>query len=391
MRSIFVSLLLTLALFFCGNAAMAQQSTKPVTPVPQHSEDLSVATQASKSGTPQASPEMQALTTALSGEWSLSVKWEPDASMPNGLVNAGEETWRAGPGGYTLLEEEHLRMPQGDAFLLGIVWWNSKAKNLEGMECQNLLPYTCDVKGALNDIVMRWDGKEFVIDEIETSHTGKKSMWHEVWSDITPASFTQTGEFGGKRLFTIHATRITAQNKNDAPTTKGAEQPMLSSAQPAPEMQSLAKALSGKWSTTYEFEPGGPFPSRGTGTAEEVWRTGSGGYVLMEEEHVRGPNKEVFLVAFHWWDSNTHSLRGMLCDNSGPAACDFDSYSNSSLKWDGEEFTIDREFSQNGKKMTWHEVWSGFSSNSFTETGDVGAAGSPLKRVMTIHGTKIAN
>src|SRR5258708_28396645 len=140
--------------------------------------------------------ELQTLTTALSGNWSLSVKWEPDASMPNGLVNTGEETWRAGPGGYTLLEEEHLRMPQEEAFLLGIVWWNATTKNLQGMECQNLLPYTCDVKGALNDITMSWDGKQFVIDEIETSNTGKKSMWHEVWSDITPTSFTQTGEYG---------------------------------------------------------------------------------------------------------------------------------------------------------------------------------------------------
>ncbi len=170
---------------------------------------------------PLPASELQTLTTALSGNWSLSVKWEPDASMPNGLVNTGEETWRAGPGGYTLLEEEHLRMPQEEAFLLGIVWWNATTKNLQGMECQNLLPYTCDVKGALNDITMSWDGKQFVIDEIETSNTGKKSMWHEVWSDITPTSFTQTGEYGEpggprKRLFTIHATRVTTQGKNDA-------------------------------------------------------------------------------------------------------------------------------------------------------------------------------
>jgi hypothetical protein len=63
---------------------------------------------------------------------------------------------------------------------------------------------------------MSWDGKQFVIDEIETSNTGKKSMWHELWSDITPISFTQTGEYSEagappKRLFTIHAKRVTTQ------------------------------------------------------------------------------------------------------------------------------------------------------------------------------------
>ncbi|MBZ5652838.1 MAG: DUF1579 domain-containing protein [Acidobacteriia bacterium] len=170
---------------------------------------------------PQPSSELQSLTKALSGEWSLNVKFEPDATMPNGLVNTGEETWRPGPGGFTLLEEEHLRMPQGEVFLLGIVWWNTATKRFQGMECQNLLPYTCDVKGAQSDITMSWDGKQFIIDEIETSTAGKKSIWHEVWSDITPTSFTQTGEYGEpggprKRLFTIHATRVTTQSRRDA-------------------------------------------------------------------------------------------------------------------------------------------------------------------------------
>jgi len=42
--------------------------------------------------------------------------------MPNGLDNAGEETWRAGPGGYTFIEEEHMHMPkEGDVFPLGVV------------------------------------------------------------------------------------------------------------------------------------------------------------------------------------------------------------------------------------------------------------------------------
>jgi hypothetical protein len=47
-------------------------------------------------------------------------------------------------------------MPEADAFLLGIVWWNTATKSFQGMECQNLLPYICDVKGAMNDITMSW-------------------------------------------------------------------------------------------------------------------------------------------------------------------------------------------------------------------------------------------
>ncbi|MGB2590873.1 MAG: hypothetical protein WAJ96_09495, partial [Candidatus Acidiferrum sp.] len=100
------------------------------------------------------------------------------------------------------------------------------------------------------------------------------------------------------------------------------------SPQPPAEMQSLEKALVGKWSTTYEFAAGGISPTAGAGTGEEVWRTGPGGYVLMEEEHVRGPFGEVFLFALQWWDKSTKSFRGMLCNNSGPAPCDLNSYYN---------------------------------------------------------------
>ena len=167
-------------------------------------------------------------------------------------------------------------------------------------------------------------------------------------------------------------------------------QSLTGAPQPPPEMQSLTKALGGKWSTTYEFAPGGMSPTGGTGTGEEVWRIGPGGYVLMEEEHVRASFGEVYLIAFHWWDKNTNSLRGMLCNNSGPAACDFNTYSNSSLKWDGKQLTIDMGFPQDGKKMTWHEVWSGITATSFTQTGDMGEVGGPLKRAVTIHGTKVA-
>lgn len=337
---------------------------------------------------PQPSPEIQSLTKALTGEWSLSVKFEPDSSAPNGLTNTGEETWRPGPGGFTLLEEERLRMPEENLFLLGIVWWNSATKSLHGMECQNLLPYTCDVKGAQNDITMNWDGRQFVIDEMETSKSGKKSIWHEVWSEITPNSFTQTGEYGDpggprKRLFTIHATRLTSnQIKSDQSRSNDGE--------PAPEMQSLERALEGNWSTTYDFPPGGIAPAGGTGAGEETWRSGPGGYVLMEEEHVQTPSKEMFLIAFHWWDKTTNKLRGMLCNNSGQTACDFDTYSNSSLNWDGKELTINMEFPQNGKKMIWHEVWSGITATSFTQIGEMGEVGGPLKRAVTIHGTKVS-
>lgn len=161
--------------------------------------------------------------------------------------------------------------------------------------------------------------------------------------------------------------------------------------EPPAQMQSLERAMVGRWSTTYAFEPGGMSPNaKGTGSGEEVWRTSPGRFVLMEEEQVRAPFGEFFVFAIHWWDKSTNSLRGMLCNNSGPAACNVDSYANSTLKWDGKQLTIDMQFPEHGKKMLWHEVWSEITATSFTQIGEMGEAGGPLKRVVTIHGAKAA-
>jgi hypothetical protein len=157
-----------------------------------------------------------------------------------------------------------------------------------------------------------------------------------------------------------------------------------------PPMVSLERALVGRWSTTYEFPPSAKSVRGGTGTGEEVWRTGPGGYVLMEEEHARLPSGEMFLMALHWWDKGTNSLRGLLCNNSGPGACNVDSYSNSTLTWDGRQLVINLHFPQNGKRMLWHEVWSDVTATSFTQTGDMGEVDGPLRRAVTIHGTRAA-
>ena len=102
------------------------------------------------------------------------------------------------------------------------------------------------------------------------------------------------------------------------------------------------------------------------------------------------PLAKCFLSRFIGGIKPRTALRGMLCNNSGPAACDFDTYSNSSLKWDGKQFTIDLGFPQNGKSRTWHAVWSGITATSFTQTGEMGEVGGPLKRAVTIHETKVA-
>ena len=205
------SLIVSCSLAVFLTPGVAQQVDKTPEQSPQHLEELG-ATSASKESPMQPPAQLQSLIQALSGKWSVNVKFEPNPAMPKGFEGTGEEAWSRGPGGFTALEQEHIPTPGGDVFLLGIIWWDGKTKSLQGMECNNQLPYTCDLKGALNDITMSWDGKQFRIDEWET-HGGKKTLWHEVWSDLTATSFTQTGDVeepGGatNRLFTMQAKRV---------------------------------------------------------------------------------------------------------------------------------------------------------------------------------------
>lgn len=80
------------------------------------------------------------------------------------------------------------------------------------MQCNNNDPHVCDVKGSLNDIAITWDGRQLVIEEQEVLPDGRKQTYRETYSEVTPTSFTQTGDVrqpGGtlQRVMTIHANR----------------------------------------------------------------------------------------------------------------------------------------------------------------------------------------
>ena len=156
---------------------------------------------------------LREVTRALAGKWKLDVRFEAAPSTGNKVIEGpGEEWWSPGPGGITLIEREHFPSPQGDTFLMGVIWWDSTRSQLGGMECNSYLPVTCDLKGALSDITIRWDGRTFQIDELET-HNGRRTIWHEYWTNITGDSFTQTGDVTQPdgtvtRFMTVHGTRV---------------------------------------------------------------------------------------------------------------------------------------------------------------------------------------
>ena len=162
---------------------------------------------------PRPGADFQSLVRALSGDWSLAVRFEPTEPGAKPTEARGTERWRTAAGGTVLVEEEFLPMGGREVHLLGLLWWDNKEQKLGGMECNEGNPRICDLRGALNDITLSWDGHQLVIEEIEHRPAGKTMLWRESYSEIRPDSFVQAGELGPpggplRRVFTIHAARV---------------------------------------------------------------------------------------------------------------------------------------------------------------------------------------
>ncbi|HLV95044.1 MAG TPA: hypothetical protein VKS44_07615 [Candidatus Acidoferrales bacterium] len=82
---------------------------------------------------------IQELINTLDGTWSTHEQYEHAYLTPAGGIGVGEQTFRAGPGGFTLLEDYHSKMPAGELFGFGVVWWN-QAKGLQHLWCINVYP-----------------------------------------------------------------------------------------------------------------------------------------------------------------------------------------------------------------------------------------------------------
>ena len=177
--------------------------------------DAQVTSPAGEARAPQAGDAMQGLIKALSGHWSVKLRFEPSSEAPAGLEGTGSETWHAGPEGLTFTDEEVFHAGPNSVVVVGIFWRDMKTGDLHAMDCYKGNPHTCDLEGAA-DVVVHWTGRELTVDEKERSPQGTMMTSRIVWSDITATGFTETGYLappGGPfhRAMTVHATRDAGQ------------------------------------------------------------------------------------------------------------------------------------------------------------------------------------
>jgi hypothetical protein len=86
---------------------------------------------------PQANAEIKRLVEALSGTWSITLKIEPNEGFPKGGGGKGEEVWRPGPGGLSVIEDYHSTGDEGEISGLGVAWWDNNAQRYQVTWCDN--------------------------------------------------------------------------------------------------------------------------------------------------------------------------------------------------------------------------------------------------------------
>jgi len=346
-------------------------------------EEQSSGTQARGTKMPQPSPEMQKLLSALSGTWAMTIAYEPSESRSKGELSQGEVVFHPGPGGLSLIEDEHSKNATGEMVGLSVTWWNENAKGFRAVWCDNSLPTGCIVMSKLAN----WEDDRFVLGD-EFERNGKKYTFKEIVSDITTNTYKQAlyqGESGSelKRLATIHATRIASPaNASDSIQKLSSEPAILN--MPGPKVQNL---MLGTWSIKDKYEPSKEMPQGGTGDGTQVWRPGPGGRSVIEEEHWRNPRGEFDGFSVGWWDSKAQGQRFVWCANDVPGGC---VVPESVAKWEGERLVFSEEEGHEGKKLTHAEIFSDIAPTSFTQLLQEAEAGKELKTTVTIHATRVA-
>jgi hypothetical protein len=182
-------------------SAMAQKSPTPNSPA--SAQQVSQPTD----GQAKPGPEMEKLLAPMCGKWIWQLKYEPTEERPDGGTGEGEVVIRPGPGGLSMLADSKVSGPEGETSGISVTWWDAKAQGYRAIWCSNRMPGGCIVMSRL----AKWEGKDFVLGD-ESTKDGKKFIFREVVSEITPNSFTQTlsrGEQGKglQLLVTIHAIR----------------------------------------------------------------------------------------------------------------------------------------------------------------------------------------
>jgi hypothetical protein len=175
-----------------------------------------------------------------------------------------------------------------------------------------------------------------------------------------------------------------------APATNPAGQPAAVPAQrtetkAGAQIEKLLRAFEGTWTIHEKLTPDSTLPNGATGVGQIVWRSGPGGFSVIEDYQSKQGARQVSGLGVFWWDDAAGGYRTIWCDSTNPGGCI--SFKNP-VRWDGEQLVLVEDYEVNGKKFTFKEVFGDISRGAFTQTLYGGEAGGSLKVDQTIHAVK---
>ena len=162
-----------------------------------------------------------------------------------------------------------------------------------------------------------------------------------------------------------------------AARTARPSEPVVSPA--SPEMDRLAKALSGEWNTTEKMERGRFFPNGGSRRGQTHVYLAAGGTTLVDEVHSDGSAGKLDGLVVIWWDKPAHLYRFFTCFNDPDRPCK----QRGTAHWDGDVFVNDYEEMVGGKMTKMRDSFFNITPNSYTLVAAIDDGNSTFKMLIT--------
>ena len=177
-----------------------------------------------------------------------------------------------------------------------------------------------------------------------------------------------------------HEQRVSA---NPAETAEDATHPTAPAAAANPQMEKLAKVLTGDWNTVETMGPGLFFPHGGSRHGAVHAHLAAGGNTLIYEVHSDGDAGKLDGFLAIWWDKSAKVYHFFACFNNPEHPCS----ARGDAHWQGDRLVNDYFEIEHGKKTRWQDSFS-FTPATHTLVAAEDVGHGKMKPVITTRATR---
>jgi hypothetical protein len=149
-----------------------------------------------------------------------------------------------------------------------------------------------------------------------------------------------------------------------------------------PEMERLAQALVGDWSTVETMERSPEFPNGGSRRGSVQVHLAAGGTTLVYEVHSDGSAGKLDGFLLIWWEQSSKLYDVFACFNSPRRPCRM----RGTARWENDVFVNDYEASD-APKTRWRDSFH-FTPTSHTLLAAMDAGDGTMKTLITTRATR---